>query len=226
MVGKMEYLNLGERFIERLSASFTVNKNDIGECARLSKGGKTFYTESFRVEGVGHLCIMKMSALLGLMKMETVVLSTLERDLPLFNMDWVGAFGNETFFVEIYDDQLDPCPQDLMDRLDEIKAKDNDLADYSSKEAHWYDDILYPASCHKTGKRLSYRFSNTAESYSYEFISRLEAAPACDAAAKEAKVRAFAERLFKEGGPAVDQVKKLFGEKVAGELIVEHMYGV
>ena len=43
---------------------------------------------------------------------------------------------------------------------------------------------------------------------------------------KEAKVRAFAERLFKEGGSAVDQVKMLFGEKIAGELIVEHMYGV
>ena len=57
-------------------------------------------------------------------------------------------------------------------------------------------------------------------------VDQLEAATACDAAAKEAKVRAFAERLFKEGGPAVDQVKKLFGEKIAGELIVEHMYGV
>ncbi|MBR5338147.1 MAG: hypothetical protein IK152_09205 [Lachnospiraceae bacterium] len=222
----MHYLNLGERVVDRLSSSFTVKKNDIGRCAKLSKGGKTFYTESYRVEGAGHLCVMKMSAMLGLMKMETVVLAPIERDLPLFNMDWVGVLGNETFIVELYDDQLSPCPQEIMDRLNEIKEKDEDLADYSSKEAHWFDDILYPASYHKTGKRLSYRFSDTAERYYNEFISRLEAAPVCDMTAKEEKVRSFAETLYKEGGPAVDQVKKLFGEKIAGELIVEHMYGI
>ena len=40
------------------------------------------------------------------------------------------------------------------------------------------------------------------------------------------KVKAFAERLFTEGGPAVDQVTKLFGEETAKRLILRWMYGV
>ena len=45
-------------------------------------------------------------------------------------------------------------------------------------------------------------------------------------AIERAKVQAFAERLFAEGGPAVDQVTKLFGEQTAKRLILQHMYGV
>ena len=44
--------------------------------------------------------------------------------------------------------------------------------------------------------------------------------------AKQAKNRAFAERLFAEGGPAVDQVTKLFGTETARRLILRYMYGV
>lgn len=221
----MEYLNLGERVLEGLSGSFTVKKLDIGRCASLSKKGMTFFTDTYDIENAGHLCIMKMKAMLGLMKMETVVLSITGKDLPLFNMDWVGAFGKETLIVEIYDDQLTPYPEDLLNKFSEIGAKDSDLTEYTTDTAHWYDSILYPCSYHKTGKKLSYRFSNTAEEYSNAFIEQLASAPACDISEKKAKVSSFAETLYAKGGPAVDQVKKLFGDEIAGELIIEHMYG-
>ena len=58
------------------------------------------------------------------------------------------------------------------------------------------------------------------------YVASLASAPACDRGQKAAKVQAFAERLFDEGGPAVDQVTKLFGDRTAKRLILRHMYGV
>ena len=39
-------------------------------------------------------------------------------------------------------------------------------------------------------------------------------------------MREFAVNLYNNGGPAVDQIKKLFGEETAKRLILRHMYGV
>ena len=58
------------------------------------------------------------------------------------------------------------------------------------------------------------------------YLRQLSLLPACDPAAKAAKIRAFAETLFTTGGPAVDQVKALFGDEIARRLVCTHMYGV
>ena len=216
---------LGAMLKALLEQYYTVTPVDIGEDSRLSKSGMTFTTESYDVEGAGHLCILNMNAMLGLMKMETVVLSLFEKDMPLFNLDWVGAFGNETQIAELYDVQLDPYPQELLDEFTKIKEADSDIADYPSSPA-WYDGILYPCTYHKKGKKITERLSAAASGYAETFCRQLAAAPACDAEAKKARVREFAETLFSNGGPAVDQVKKLFGDETARRLIVTHMYGV
>ena len=67
--------------------------------------------------------------------------------------------------------------------------------------------------------------SSAAQDYLTVYTELLAEAPSCDSAEKAAKVQAFAERLFEEGGPAVDQVTKLFGEQTARRLILQHMYG-
>ncbi len=58
------------------------------------------------------------------------------------------------------------------------------------------------------------------------FVEQLKTAPDCDAEAKRAKVRSFAEELFAQGGPAVDTMAKLFGPEITERVILRHMYGV
>ena len=215
------------RFLrEELGKRYTVHQKDVGADAKLSKSGMAFETEAFEIEGLGHLCVLRMKAMLGLMNMETVVLAPFTRDLPLLNLDWVGVMGKETQIVELYDTQLQPCPQEALEAFERIRARDGDLQDYSAGKEHWYDSILYPCSYHKTGKGISARLSAAATDYIRTYVGLLDTAPACDREAKKALVRAFAERLLAEGGPAVDQVTKLFGRELAGRLILGHMYGV
>lgn len=218
--------NLGELVCRLLKSKYALQKEDIGADAHLAKSGFVFDTESYAVEGLGHLCVMRMKAMLGLMKMETVVLSSEGKDVPLFNLDYVSVLGKETQIAELYDTQLQPWPENAQSAFQALKARDADLPEPAAKAAHWYDEILYPCSYHKAGKGLSERLAAAARDYVQTYLAQLETAPDCDRDAKRAKIRGFAETLFAQGGPAVDQVTKLFGHEVAGRLILRHMYGV
>ena len=217
---------LGDMVRTLLEQRYALKKEELGADARLSKKGMVFETEAYEIPDLGHFCILRMNAFLGLMKMETAVLAVDAKDLPLLNLDWVRAFGRETQIVELYDTQLEPYPEALLAEFDALRRRDDDLPAQEAKGAHWYDAILYPCSYHKAGKKLTERLAAAARGYTETYLRQLAEAPVCDAAAKREKTRAFAERLFAEGGPAVDQVTKLFGTEMAKRLILRHMYGV
>jgi len=215
---------MGSYVLERLKASYEVKELAVGPEAELSKKGMHFSTRSFEIADLGHLCIMTMNAMMGLMQMETVVLSVTAKDAPLVNFDWIRAMGKETFMAEFYDCQLSPLPQELQAAYDALKARDADLPAYESGP-HWYDDIRYPFTYAKTAKGAGDRFEAAGKAYFEEYLRQLALLPACDRAAKAEKVRAFADTLFTTGGPAVDQVKSLFGDDIARRLVCTHMYG-
>ena len=218
-------MGLGEMVRTQLEKQYALKKEELGADARLSGKGMVFETESYEIPDLGHFCILRMNAFFGLMKMETAVLAVTGKDVPLLNLDWVRAFGKETQIVELYDTQLAPYPDAALAQFDALRRRDDDLPGMSSG-GHWYDAILYPCSYHKAGKKLTDRLAAAARDYTETFLRQLAEAPACDAQAKQAKNRAFAERLFTEGGPAVDQVTKLFGPETAKRLILRYMYGV
>ncbi|MCR5824651.1 MAG: hypothetical protein K6G60_09510 [Lachnospiraceae bacterium] len=221
-----KYQSLGEMVLERLEKDHKVERNDIGTDALLKKSGFKFTTETYEIENIGHLCILRMSGMLGLMHMETVVLSTVYKDSPLINLDRVMVMGKETMLAELYDNMLTPLPKAYTEKLDTLKEKDGDLAEYVSGGEHWYDPILLPCSYRKTGKKVAARFEEAAKNYFDAYVSQTDELSLCDKNAKTAKVRDFAEKLISNGGPAVNQVKKLFGDEVARRLILKHMYGV
>jgi len=217
--------DLGKMMLETLSGKFSVKKLDIGTDARLSKSGMIFDTESYDVKGIGHFCILRMKAMLGLMKMETVVLSVSGKDVPLLNLDRVSAFGKHTQLAELYDTQLEPWNENEQAPYQAVKNRDADIPDYGSS-GHWYDPILYPCSYAKTGKGVESRLSAAACDYAKIFVERLSSLPDCDPVKKSVKIKDFAEKLVSSGGPAVNQMTKLFGKETAGRLILRHMYGV
>ena len=221
---KQKRPGLEDLVLSALRNDYPVTPGDAGEEAVLKKNGFRFQTRVYEAEGLGHLCFLTMTAMAGLMQMETAIVAVYEKDLPLLNLDWVKAMGKETQIVEFYDDQLAPYPAEKLAAFEAIKAKDADLTDRET-DPHWYDDILYPCSFHKKGRGLTERMSCAARDYLMVYVELLAAAPPCDLAAKGAKVRAFATRLFEEGGPAVNMVTKLFGERTARRVVVQHMYG-
>ena len=220
-----EHLNLTRFSMAALERSFTLNKKDIGADARLRKFGMEFRIRSYDVEGVGHLCTMRMMALGGLMKMETIVIAPTGKDAPLFNADWVWAFGKETQMAELYDTQLAPWPEENQEEFMRIKMRDADLPNAETEEQeHWYDSLLYPCSAHKSGRLITGRLNAMAQAYIGIYCAQLPDAADCDPDQKSAKVRDFAQKLISNGGPAVNMLTKLFGAATAKRVIMTHMY--
>ena len=219
------YSELGDMCFRMLEERYDVMNESIGADEHKKAKGMAFTTVCSRVGEIGHLCIVRMKGFFGLMKMETVVFTVTGRDAPLINLDRVSAFGRDTMMIEMYDDQLTAYPEEYLQAFAELKSRDADIPDGNSGE-HWYDSITYPCSYHKKAKGQNERFLAAAHDYFAEYLDQLEKAPACDRAEKEKKAGSFAQRLLKEGGPAVDQVTKLFGSDFAERLVLKYMYGV
>ena len=226
-----KHVDLGQYTTAALGQYFELIPKDIGADAHLSKRGMTFDTKSCEIKGVGHLCVMRMNAFMGLMKMETIVIAPTKVDMPLFNVDWVSAFGTETLIAELYDTQLEPWPGEAQKKFEEIQEEYLDVEDNESGE-HWYDSVLYPVSIHKKGKGLTDRFNDAAKDYIDLFAAELAelsepaAAGKCPADLKRARVGDFARTLVENDGPAVNMMAKLFGEETMRRIVLKHMYGV
>ncbi len=219
-------LALGDLIKNKLSETYEPVMVDIGSDSDVKKSGTELKTAVFKVGDIGHLCILRMNAMLNLMKMETVVFCPVNRDIPLINLDCVKLMKKDTLIIELYDTQLVPYPQNLLDDFELLKKSDSDLADYISEGKHWYDSILYPCSYHKTGSAVNERFAVTADKYIETYIDQLHATATCDSGEKKAKIQDFAGKLLENGGPAVNEVRKLFGDDFAERLVMQYMYGV
>ena len=226
-----KHIDLGQYATAALGQYFELVPGNIGADAHLSKRGMTFDTKSCEIKGVGHLCVMRMNAFMGLMKMETIVIAPTKVDMPLFNVDWVSAFGTETLIAELYDTQVEPWPGEAQKKFEEIQEEYLDVEDNESGE-HWYDSVLYPVSIHKKGKGLTDRFNDAAKDYIDLFAAELAelsepaAAGKCPADLKRARVGDFARTLVENDGPAVNMMAKLFGEETMRRIVLKHMYGV
>ena len=226
-----KHIDLGQYATAALGQYFELIPGNIGADAHLSKRGMTFDTKSCEIKGVGHLCVMRMNAFMGLMKMETIVIAPTKVDMPLFNVDWVSAFGTETLIAELYDTQLEPWPGEAQKKFEEIQEEYLDVEDNESGE-HWYDSVLYPVSIHKKGKGLTDRFNDAAKDYIDLFAAELAelsepaAAGKCPADLKRARVGDFPRTLVENDGPAVNMMAKLFGEETMRRIVLKHMYGV
>ncbi len=180
-----------------------------------------FTVQAWEVEGIGNLCSVKMSAMLGLMKMDTVVLTPLTVDAPLFSYDRIVAMGKDTLLVELYDTQLAEVD---VSALDEIKKSAADLPDHDLGE-HWYDPMKLSPSLAKRGKHGKVAYEELTEQFFLEYGKLLESAAACEKAPKQQKVRDYVDGLFSHGGPSTDQFKKLIGEEKARELFGKYVFG-
>ena len=209
-----------------MGESHDIRELDLGSEASVAKRGFKVELQAWEVEGIGHLCDIRMRLPLRLMRMETIVFAPIQVDMPLMNLDWISAFGSEIQFVEIYDDQLSPWPEEEQRIFETLQRQAASLPDAKSVEGRWYDDILYPFSVHKAGRKISRQLEEMAYDYLVAYLDQCLAAPPCDAQAKEAKVGEYARRLFAEGGPAVDAFVKLFGTETARRVVVQNMYGV
>ena len=161
----------------------------------------------------------------GIMKMETVVLNCQEKDMPLFNMDRISVLWNNTLLAELYDTCITGYDVDADGSFSAIRDSGNDLKVYETA-GHWYSNLLLPCTFARKTAGKSDRLQEICLRYTANYLEKLKDAPACERTAKQKKTGEFVQGLLDNGGPAVNQFRKLFGEETTVRLISRHMYGI
>ena len=211
-----------QTMLRTVTEQFHLNALDTGAYQTLKANGMTFKIWAFRAEGLGHVSAMEASGFFGLMKMDTLIITPTEVDMPLFSYDRVHAMGNDTLIYELYDTMVG---QPNLSELDKAKGRTNLLPDHDLGK-HWYDDIKLPQSFSKKCKKVqSPTFDNAAHQYLVAFLNAAKSAPVCDADSKREKASVYVEGLLEHGGPSTDVFKKAIGEEKTAELFRTVLFG-
>lgn len=198
-----------------LDAAFPLQELSCGEYARQKVSGMQFSIRRFYAKGLGNVSSMVASGFFGLMKMDTLIITPTEKDLPLFSYDRVHAMGNDTLIFELYDTLLSDTDLSAVQAVKESAAAlpEHDLG------AHWYDSIKLAVSLSKKGKKVhTPAFDDCARDYLQAFLTAAQTAAACEAAPKREKAAVYVEGLLKNGGPSTDVFKKGIGDEKTAQL--------
>ncbi len=201
--------------LEIIAKSFPLRELPCGDYETMKVSGMKFRVHRFYAEGLGAVSEMVASGFLGLMKMDTLIITPTEKDMPLFSYDRVHALGNDTLIFELYDTLIGETD---LSALEQVKMGAAYLPDHDLG-AHWYDAIKLPVSLAKKGKRKdSPGFDATVIHYLAKFLEASLAANPCEAAPKREKASVYVEGLLKNGGPSTDVFKKGIGQEKTAEL--------
>lgn len=181
----------------------------------LRVSGMKFQICTYSAPALGHISVMKAKGFFGLMKMDTLIITPTEKDMPLFSYDRVLAMGNDTLIFELYDTLLGKTD---LSALEQAKKAGSHLPDHDLGQ-HWYDSIKLPVSLSKKGKKAnSADFDDCAMRYLEAYLAVTQGAPACDAEQKREKASVYVEGLLHHGGPSTDVFKKGIGAEKTAEL--------
>lgn len=209
--------------LEKVNAVFPLREVDAGEFANMKLNGMKFTLSCYDAEGLGRVSFMHAVGMMGLMKMDTMVINPFEKDAPLFSYDRVLAMGNDTFLNEFYDTVLGASFDDA--GLRAVQEEGASLPGYDPGE-HWYDGIKLPVSTYKKGKKAEKEaFTVLADHFLEAYLKACSEAEICDPAAKKEKARAYTEGLLSHGGPACDIFKKQKGLAFTENLFRDYMFG-
>ena len=211
-----------QNMLRTITDSFHLNAADVGDYRKMKVSGMNFQIWAFEAEGLGHVSAMEAKGFFGLMKMDTLIITPTEVDMPLFSYDRVHAMGNDTLIYELYDTLLGETD---LSELDKVKGRASTLPDHNLGE-HWYESIKLAVSLSKKGKKVhTPAFDDTAMQYLKAYLETAKKAASCDAAPKLEKASVYVEGLLTNGGPSTDVFKKGIGDEKTGDLFRRVLFG-
>lgn len=209
------------KLLNALQEKYTLTELEVGEFSTLKASGMKFAVSAFYAKGLGHVSVMRAKGFFGLMKMDTLMITPTDIDLPLYSYDRIYAMGNDTLIVELYDTLVNPLD---LSTLDDVKSKYTHLAE-RDPGTHWYDDIKFKESISKKGKKAQ---TNDFDALALEHFNAYLTSPATevsDKAKKQELSARYVDGLLSQGGPSTDVFKKQLGVEKTKQLFEKVLFG-
>lgn len=214
---------------ELIGSSYPVHAAELYGFGAVKVGVLRFTIQRYEVAGIGNLSVMNGTALFGLLKMKTVLLTPLYRDAPLFSYDRIRAAGSDTLLIELYNTLLAGSAaawETQNARLSALKSTYSQLAEHELG-THWYDALKLPCSVSKKGKSkaCTAAFDELYAKYLAQYLLWLESAPACDPMSKAKAEERYVGGLIENGGPSTDAFVKAIGRDKTAALFRKVLFG-
>ena len=169
-----------------------------------------FHLEQYEAEGLGNLCVLKTKAMLGLMKLTTLVVTPSSgKNVPFLLIDTMDMGKKHLCYVEYYDCTAGGADKDL---LLAASAPYADVPDYAEKPA-WYVSERMEGSLIKTGDKA--RLEQMALDALNAYTEQAAAAPVKPE--NLAGLKAFQRRMIQEGNPSTAALTRTLGKEGAQE---------
>lgn len=211
------------KMLKIIEKSFKLEEIDVKEYANVKAKGMKFDIKAYYAKGLGHVSVMTAKGFFGLMKMDTLIINAIEKDLPLYSYDRVHAMGNDTLIIELYDTIIHPSE---FEDIDKVNDKYDDIPKHDLGE-HWYDSIKLEESVSVKGKIKKDKklFDEYAMEHFQAYINTVNGGSDVDTKKKQEKASVYVEGLLKNGGPSTDVFKKALGEETTAELFRNYLFG-
>ena len=205
-----------EKLLKIIEKKYPLTRKD--SLNGLKVGPMRFDLVSYTAEGLGHVSVMRAKGMLGLMRMDTLMINPIGVELPLYSYDRIFAMGNDTLIVELYN----TLSSDSF-AMKDVKREYTDLTERDPGE-HWYDSIKLKESISKKGKKAhTKRLDELAVRHLEAYFEG--ASPTADEEIKREKARTYVEGLLTKGGPSTDAFKKALGEDKTREIFHSILFG-
>lgn len=210
-----------EKLLTMIKSKATVTQVPAEDIASMKVGPMKFQIACYDLEGIGRMSVMEGKAMLGLMKMDTVMITPAKKDAPILSYDRILAMGNDTLIIELYDTCIKADEHPELLRIKELYAY---LPDRDPGR-HWYDNIKLAVSISKKGKKITEPMDSLTMEYMTEYMDEVLAGRDVDPAIKQEKNKAYVNGLLDQGGPSTDQFVKTIGKEATTDLFTRYLFG-
>ncbi len=194
-------------------------KKGQGPVRDFSASGMRFHALSYQAEGFGHVGIMTGTGMLGLMRIETLILNPFHVDAPIFSYDRIYAMRKDILVVEMYDSLLSGSFH-----TETLEGIVKDCQSQTERKESWYDPLVIPPGLHLKGKGGAY-YDALSRRFIQAYLAASQQADQCEPAAKRRKASVYTEGLLTYGGPATDPVKRSIGQAKTADLFRRTLFG-
>jgi hypothetical protein len=118
-----------DKLLEIINDKYVLEEIDAKDLSYLRTRIMNFSIQSYKAIGLGHVSVMRAEDILGLMKLDTIIVSPHEIDLPLYASDYMYTPTDNTLVINLYDTLLTPYSEE---HLSSIKSEYQDLTDLDS----------------------------------------------------------------------------------------------
>lgn len=204
-----------KKVINQLENNFKLNKIQNSEFDKFKFSVMKVESESYDIEGIGHVSYLNSKALFGLMRIESIIINPIQVDASLFSIEYMKIINNKTTIIEQYDTLLNSERKE-----DEFINIRNKYKDYEkiNEDKHWYDDLLYKSSFRiATNKKNDDVSENCINECVSVYIEQLKNSDKCDIDLKKQKTHKYSDGLIENGGPSTDVFNKGIGQEKTKE---------